>query len=363
MDVLIRADASLAMGQGHVMRCLTLAGALCGQGLVTTFVCREHPGNLCDFIETQGFPVSRLPMPGTAWLPEAGARYAAWLGGSWTDDAAETRAVIEQAGAFPQWLVVDHYSLDACWESSLRASAGRIMVIDDLADRPHDADLLLDQNLYASMDSRYAGLVKADCIQLLGPGHALLRPEFIKARTQLRLRDGSIRRILVFFGGSDATNETGKALDAMAMLDMPEVEFDIVVGAANPHRDQLAARCKAWPRVRFHCKGSHMSELMASADLSLGAGGSTTWERCATGLPALVISVADNQVAIARGVAEAGAQRYLGSDQEVSAALLASAITALRDSPKALQDMSASALALVDARGADRVVAALKGVL
>jgi UDP-2,4-diacetamido-2,4,6-trideoxy-beta-L-altropyranose hydrolase len=363
MDVLIRADASLAMGQGHVMRCLTLAGTLREQGLMATFVCREHPGNLCDFIEAQGFPVKRLPMPGAALLPEAGTGYAAWLGGTWADDAAQTRAVIEQAGARPHWLVVDHYGLDARWENSLRASMGRIMVIDDLADRPHDADLLLDQNLYPDMEGRYAGLIKADCIQLLGPKHALLRREFMEAREHLRSRDGSIRRVLIFFGGSDATNETGKALDAMAMLNLPEVDFDIVVGAANPRRDQLAARCEAWPHVRFHCQISHMSELMSAADLSLGAGGSTTWERCATGLPSLVISVADNQVAIARGVDQAKAQRYLGADNEVSAHVLASAITALQDNPKVLQDMSTSALALVDARGADRVVAALKGVL
>lgn len=364
MDVLIRADASLAMGQGHVMRCLTLAGALRGQGLLARFVCREHPGNLCDFIEAQGFPVSRLPLPAAASLPQAepGAGYAAWLGGSWADDAAQTRAVIAQAGTRPPWVVVDHYGLDARWESSLRASAGRIMVIDDLADRPHDADLLLDQNLYPGMDSRYAGLVKADCIQLLGPGHALLRPEFIEARAQLRVRDGSIRRVLVFFGGSDATNETGKALDAMAMLDMTGVEVDIVVGAANPRREVLATRCAGLPKVRFHCQVPHMSELMSAADLSLGAGGSTTWERCATGLPSLVIAVADNQVAIARAVDQAKALRYLGAGHEVSAHMLAGSINALRDNPEALRDMSAAALALVDARGAGRVVAALKGV-
>lgn len=363
MDILIRADASLAMGQGHVMRCLTLAGTLREQGLLASFVCREHPGHLCDFIAAQGFPVGRLPMPAAALLPEAGAGYAAWLGGSWTDDAAQTRAVIEQSGTRPQWVVVDHYGLDARWESELRASAERIMVIDDLADRPHDADLLLDQNLYPGMGSRYAGLVKADCIQLLGPGHALLRPEFTEARAHLRSRDGSIRRILVFFGGSDATNETGKALDAMAMLDMAGVDVDVVVGAANPRREQLATRCAGLPRLRFHCQVPHMGELMSAADLSLGAGGSTTWERCATGLPSLVIAVADNQVAIAQGVAEAKAQRYLGREFEVSTHMLASAITAMRDNPEALQDMSVSALALVDARGANRVVAAMKGVL
>ena len=345
------------------MRCLTLAGTLREQRLMATFVCREHPGNLCDFIEAQGFPVKRLPMPRATLLPEAGAGYAAWLGGSWADDTAQMRALIDQAGTRPHWLVVDHYGLDARWENSLKASVERIMVIDDLADRPHDADLLLDQNLYPGMDRRYAGLVKADCTQLLGPSHALLRPEFIEARAQLRVRDGSIRRVLVFFGGSDVTNETGKALDAMAMLDMPGVEVDIVVGAANPRRDALAARCAALPNVRFHCQVAHMGELMASADLSLGAGGSTTWERCATGLPSLVIAVADNQVAIAQGVDQAKAQRYLGTEHEVSARMLASAITALRDNPDALQVMSAAALALVDARGAGRVVAALKGVL
>lgn len=363
MDVLIRADASFAMGQGHVMRCLTLAGALRERGFISTFVCREHPGHLCDFIEAQGFPVSRLPVSGTAALPEAGAGYAAWLGGTWDQDAAQTRSVIDEAGTRPQWVVVDHYGLDAQWETRLRASGAQILVIDDLADRPHDADFLLDQNLYPDMGSRYAGLVAADCIQLLGPTHALLRPEFIEVRKQLRSRDGAIRRVLVFFGGSDATNETAKALDAMAMLDMPGVDFDIVVGAANPRRDPLATRCEGLSNVRFHCQVSNMGELMASADLSLGAGGSTTWERCATGLPSLVISVADNQVAIAKGVDQAHAQRYLGADHEVSAHMLASAITELHENPKALRDMSVSALALVDARGADRVVAALKGVL
>ena len=346
------------------MRCLTLAGAFRGQGLLATFVCREHPGNLCDLIEAQGFPLRRLPMPAAASLPRAepGAGYAAWLGASWADDAAQTRAVIAQAGTRPPWVVVDHYGLDVRWESSLRASAGRIMVIDDLADRPHEADLLLDQNLYPGRGRRYAGLVKADCIQLLGPSYALLRPEFIEARAQLRVRDGSIRRVLVFFGGSDATNETGKALDAMSMLDMTGVEVDIVVGAANPRREVLAARCAGLPGVRFHCQVPYMGELMSAADLSLGAGGSTTWERCATGLPSLVIAVADNQVAIARAVDQAKALRYLGAEHEVSAHMLAGSITALRDNPKALQDMSAAALALVDVRGAGCVVAALKGV-
>ncbi len=344
------------------MRCLTLASALREQGLISTFACREHPGNLCDLIEEHGFAVSRLPVSDLPSSLETGPRHASWLGAAWPEDAAQTHSAIARESVFPRWLVVDHYALDALWESHLRASVGRIMVIDDLADRPHDADLLLDQNLYRDMGGRYADLTEADCTQLLGPKYALLRQEFIDARGNLRLRDGSIRRVLVFFGGSDATNETGKALDAIAMLNMPNVGFDVVVGAANPHREALAAKCVGWPNVRLHCQVSHMGALMANADLSLGASGSTTWERCATGLPSLVVSVADNQVAIAEGVDQAKALRYLGPGTEVSAHMLAAAIIELLEDPVMLQKMSKAALALVDAHGAARVVAALKDI-
>ena len=362
MDVFIRVDASFEIGQGHVMRCLTLASSLKEQGLTSTFICREHPGNLCDFIEGHGYAVNRLPATKLSLSSDEEAHHNSWLGTTWIEDAAQTTSVIAKASGFPKWLVVDHYALDVLWESSLRAIIKRIMVIDDLADRPHDADLLLDQNLFLDMGGRYKDLVKVNCTQLLGPNYALLRQEFMDARINLRWRDGFIRRILIFFGGSDPTDETSKALDAIAFLNMPNVAIDIVVGATNPRKEYLAKRCAGLPNVLIHNQVNYMGALMANADLSLGAGGSATWERCATGLPSLVISVADNQVSIAEGVDRMKAHRYLGTSSKVTARILAAAIIEMQKNPVALQEMSKAALTLVDGYGVGRVAASLKDI-
>lgn len=360
MNVFFRTDASLVIGQGHVMRCLTLAIALRQQGVGSAFVCRDHPGNLCEFIEANRFPVHRLPVENTTVLPSSPDQYAAWLGATWMDDAEQTLAAIGAAAAGPHWVVVDHYALDARWEGAVRSSATRLMAIDDIADRQHQTNILLDQNLYPDMQGRYSGFVDSNCVQLLGPRYSLLRQEFVQFRKNLRQRDGVVRRVLVFFGGSDVTNETGKALDAIERLSKPEIRFDIVVGAANPFREALIARCDALPNVSFQCNVSNMAELMASADLALGAAGTATWERCSTGLPAFMLSVADNQVEIAEGVNSVGAQRYLGPCFAVSASEIAAALLQAIDNPQMLREMSKTALTLVDTLGTERVVAALK---
>lgn len=220
MKVAFRADASVGIGSGHVMRCLTLAGELKEAGAQIIFICRECEGNLCDLIEKQGIPVARI----------SGELQ------SWEADAFQSLEALKKYGK-ADWLVVDHYSLDHRWEAGIRNAAEKIMVIDDLADRIHDNDLLLDQNLYEDLENRYNGLAPPHCIKLLGPRYALLRPEFRKARASLRKRDGIIRRILVSFGGSDPSNETAKALEAIGLLGKPEIAVDVVVGSSNPHRE------------------------------------------------------------------------------------------------------------------------------
>lgn len=340
------------------MRCLALAGELQRNGSDVTMVSRAHPGHLASLATAAGCRVICLSSSNASPVPATG-KYASWLGVSQADDALQTLEALAALGGC-DLLVVDHYGLDARWEAALRPQAKRLMVIDDLADRPHDADVLLDQNLYANMEGRYAGLVPSSCKQLLGPGYALLRPEFAQARQNIRQRDGSIRRIFVFFGGSDVTNETSKALEALDALDLQGIEVDVVIGAANRHHDAIASLCAKMPGAQLHRQVTHMAGLMAAADLALGAGGSTTWERCALGLPALVVSVAENQVAIANGVDEAGAHRHLGLFSDVSTGRLAAAIDEVRLAPAALRKMSQSALALVDARGCERVAMALK---
>jgi UDP-2,4-diacetamido-2,4,6-trideoxy-beta-L-altropyranose hydrolase len=360
MHVVFRTDASLVMGQGHVMRCLTLANALRAQGIRSTFVCRQHSGNMCDFIESSGFAVRRLPMGSTFAASGSTLPHDAWLGATWAEDAMQTSAVIAIDSVLPTWLIVDHYALDTRWENALRPAAQRIMAIDDIADRAHTADLLLDQNFYPDMAQRYAQLLNLNCIQLLGPKYSLLRDEFIEFRQHPRPRDGSVKRGMVFFGGSDTTNETGKALDAVALLNRPDIEFDIVIGAANPHKDELTDQCAKLTHVNLHCQVSNMAQLMHNADLALGAGGTATWERCVLGLPALVLSVADNQIAIAEGVDQLKAQRYLGAASTVSPRILADAMTQAIEDPRMLEEMSNKALALVDTHGTQRVAAALK---
>src|ERR1700730_3224255 len=213
MTVAFRADASLSLGTGHVMRCLTLATALRERKAAVSFVCRLHDGHLCELIEARGFPVHRLTVSTEASTMGAFLSHAAWLGSSWRDDAQQTRAAIEVRGGEVDLLAVDHYSLDERWESVLRGSARRVFVMDDLADRAHDCDVLLDQNLHDSPESRYAGLVKDTARVFVGPRYALLRPEFDDFT--VRARNQGVRRLLVYFGGADPTNEPLKVVFAL----------------------------------------------------------------------------------------------------------------------------------------------------
>jgi UDP-2,4-diacetamido-2,4,6-trideoxy-beta-L-altropyranose hydrolase len=358
--VAIRADASIQIGSGHVMRCLTLAEALRERGAAVHFICRNLPGHLGGVLADQGYPVHWLPAPvaaGTA-LP-AHTAHSAWLGVPWTEDAEQTR---ERLAGWPEidWLIVDHYALDRAWESRMRPLVKGIMVIDDLADRPHDCDLLLDQNLYEDMDQRYGGLVPADCRLLLGPRYALLRPEFREARQTLRQRDGGVRRILVFFGGADPSNETAKALRAIQRLERPEIAVDVVVGAANPHRAEIEALCAALLNARFHCQVDNMAELMARADLAIGASGVSTWERAALGLPALVVTVAENQKAIAYAADDNGLLICLGDKVQIKVTDWVMALRKVLSNPDVLVEMSSIALFLNDGQGVKTVMEILE---
>ena len=341
--IFIRADASASLGMGHVMRCLTLAEALRLNGATVTFICRELEGNLCTFVEGKGFQVYRLPAPHGAQL-------------DWQDDAARTLSFMETSPR-PDWLVVDHYALDEKWEHSVRAHVERIMVIDDLANRPHDCDLLLDQN-YLPDIKRYGALVPPTCRTLLGPKYALLREEFREARATLPERTGDVKRILVSLGGSDPSNLTHKGLNALSSSSFGGA-VDVVVGAANLHQDELVKAVAAMPGTTLHVQANNMAELMARADLAVGAGGSTTWERCCLGLPSIVVTIAKNQEALTGALARDGYVFYLGDSAEVTVEGLSRALETLQN-PFFLQGLSRRGLELVDGKGTQRVVRALQ---
>ena len=319
MDVMndvaaIRVDSSEQIGSGHLMRCLTLAERLRKDGTDVHFISRDLAGSLHRLVEEHGFLLHLLPQHEVD--PNL-TGYTAWLTVPQVVDAEETGEILSRMQPVSR-LIVDSYALDAVWEQRLRPLVREIFVIDDLANRRHDCDMLLDQNFYREMRHRYDGVVPPACKLLLGPSHALLREEFYEAREHLRERDGILRRILVFYGGSDTTGETEKAIRALLQLQLPSVAVDVVVGGSNPRRASIEKLCAAHDFLHYHCQVSNMAELMAHADLCLGAGGTTTWERCFLGLPAIVTAVAENQIQICEDCAAAGYICYLGRWDEVT---------------------------------------------
>ena len=357
--IVFRADASTTIGSGHITRCLSLAEELRKKGAEILFICRELPGNMCTLVESRGFEVKRLSPPSseaTVLLDEDNPPYANWLCVKWTQDAAETTTAITEP---IDWLVVDHYALDFRWEKTVRAFAKRILVIDDLADRVHDCDLLLDQNYYENPEDRYNGLVPRASRMLLGSRYALLRDEFLRARQQLAPRTGKMERILLFFGASDANNDTLKALQGIHGLTEKGIAVDVVSGINHPCRQSVKNFAANLPKVYCHDYVNNMAELMSAADLYLGAAGTTTWERCCLGLPSLVISSARNQIEPIRSLERTGAVRYLGESANTSAAEVTSALADIMNNPSALATMSSTAEMLVDGLGTRRCVAAM----
>lgn len=359
MTICIRADASIKIGSGHVMRCLTLAEELRDRGNFVLFICRDLQGNLSSLIQGRGFTTYLLPKP-TSNIPAGDSMYAEWLGVSQEEDVQETLSILQQHSINPDWFVLDHYGIDYRWHQITRQTGANIFCIDDLANRRLHCDILLDQNLYHHSARRYSGSVPKTTIQLLGPHFALLRSEFYTIQQavieQRKKHNGKIRRIFVFFGGSDPTNETKKTIEALSLLNKPEIVADIIVGAVNPHREEIRALCQNYSQMNFYCQVDNIAEYMANADIALGAGGSTTWERCCLGLPTLTISLAENQSEIAQTVDDYGLQKNLGWYEAVTAKMIYSAIEEWMNSPDRLTEMSKKAFDMVDGLGVRRVV-------
>lgn len=351
---LIRVDASKAIGTGHVMRCLTLANALTKNGADIFFICREHEGHLCDLIEGQGFNVHRLPKPAENLKVEAPPFHALWLGETWQEDAEETCNVIKTLGFKPDWLVVDHYALDYRWEEVLRPYAGQVFVIDDLADRRHSCDLLLDQNLVADMYTRYISKVPEDCNLLLGPEYALLQPIYAELHDRIPPREGPIHRILISFGGTDSDNLTGRALAAFLSLNRPDIDVDAVISHGSPHASQIQEQVAGHPNIHLYNTLPTLAPLMARADFAIGAAGTTSWERLSLGLPTVVVTLAENQRPIAEGLHRQGLVRWLGHKDEVTEQNLRDALTELIE--KGIdKTWSLCCQSTVDGKGTDRV--------
>ena len=295
MSIVIRVDGSTDIGSGHVMRCLGLAEVLRSRGHAVRFACRDLPGAPLDRITDRGFAVTLLPETMSA---DEDARLCAGL--VTTGDA----------------VVVDHYGLDASWERVVRAAGCRVLAIDDLADRRHDCELLLDSTMPGDPE-RYRALAPNAGL-LLGPEFALMSPAFAVERARGIDPDLSDPRILCFFGGSDLPNLSGRALAALSSPDLAQVWVDLVIGSANPHAAALRRQAQARGRVEVHDAQPNLASLMARCAWAIGAGGVTSLERLCLGLPSIVVSIADNQVQSCRALSAAGLIDYAAHYDEAA---------------------------------------------
>jgi UDP-2,4-diacetamido-2,4,6-trideoxy-beta-L-altropyranose hydrolase len=357
--IVFRCDASDTISGGHVARCMALARELSSRGARVELVTRSLPAQVRSLlVQPAGVTVHDLPQPSDKERrpKDEGAplAHAGWLEVQQRVDAAQTAAALA-AGERPDWLVVDHYALDARWERAVRAHAERILVIDDLADRDHACDALLDQNFFLDGSARYAARVPADAELMLGPRYALLRAEFALARTRLRERDGKLARVLVCFGGFDEAQQTVRALEGIESARLEGVRFDVVIGAGHAQRERIEAWCARHPEAALHAGTDRIAELMAEADLTLGASGVMNWERACLKLPSIIASVADNQHPVARDLAAHCACIYLGRADEWRAQTLAALLQGLAGAPHLMRALAARNASLTDGQGARRV--------
>lgn len=357
MQVVFRTDASTAIGSGHVMRCLCLAQELREQSATCSFICRDLAGNLTARIRAVGFDCHILPIAAPTTQSNSDAiSHAHWLPVSQDTDARETRVILDRTA--PDWLVKDHYALDARWDDAVNRPGMRRLVIDDLADRSHACELLLDQTL-GRRSQEYADQVPVGCLQLLGPRYALLRPEFRQWRDRAlkQQRNWRPRHILVAMGGVDQPNATAQVLrDLEKRTAHPDQRITVVLGTAAPHVDTVRALARASSRhIDVLTDVSNMAELMTSADIAIGAPGTTAWERCALGLPSLMLTIANNQKDNAFALDDAGAAISIGAIEDPDwPDQLHNAFRKLAD-PDRFAAMVEVAFSTVDAIGAARV--------
>ncbi len=360
-----RVDASLEIGSGHVMRCLTLADALRRAGQGCQFVCRALDGDLRHLITERGYPLSTLPAPVQSGDEIDGydPAYSQWAGVPWQVDAKETRTALLQIS--PDWVILDHYAFDGRWRSAALSNQIKLLVLDDLANRRIDADIVLDANFGKSAED-YRGLVPPTCEVLAGTAYCLLRSEFADSRAEALVRRATVntpRTVLISMGGVDLPDATSRILENLAQLPFaPELSVTAVMSANAPALGRVQHVAATLPldcTVRIGV--SDMATLMGKSDLAIGAVGGTTWERCALGLPTLMLTIAENQIPAAQALHQARAATYLGNiaDDGWPGALL-TALTELYQSD-ALAGISEISAAICDGDGAERVVARLIG--
>jgi UDP-2,4-diacetamido-2,4,6-trideoxy-beta-L-altropyranose hydrolase len=309
MIIVIRVDASNQLGTGHVMRCIVLAEKLRKRKIECIFICRNYEGNLADKITSHQFRVHLLP------VLNSGKEGAYDSGFDWKIDATQTELLLKEI--CPSWMIVDHYFIDHKWQKFLSDNYEYLMVIDDLANRKHNCDILLDQNLYKDLLARYEDKVPENCIKLLGPDYALLQDRYAEARLQAKSRSQPVNNLFIFFGGIDLFDLTELTLESLIELDIPFKRIDVVLSKKSPNYKKIEEKISNIPSAILHSDLPSLSSLIVKADIAIGAGGSTNWERFCLGLPSLVVTLADNQRELNRDLHDMGLIKLIADVSDI----------------------------------------------
>jgi UDP-2,4-diacetamido-2,4,6-trideoxy-beta-L-altropyranose hydrolase len=348
MRVIIRVDASHLIGSGHVMRCLTLADKMKRIGYDVLFLCRDLPGNCYELIKHRGHNYHLLTFSSSSrvqreilkeWhgdtieaIPRStrddgiNEHYSTWLGVTQHQDAEDVMALIQDQSF--DACVVDHYALDYRWEQMIKPYVKHLLIIDDLATRRHDCAMLIDHNYYWNAPHRYDQLVPSTCIKLLGPDYALVNTQFYEIG-KARAPKTKLERVLVFLGGVDIRNDTQRVVDALLSSTLKSCQIDVVLGIANPHQHLIKRRYAHNDSITLHVQPNDYPDLVAQADLAIGAGGVSALERLAARLPSIILCLAENQEQICQDMHAAGFSIYAKEGQDLIAILNAITIADL----------------------------------
>lgn len=348
MLIVFRADASTEIGSGHVMRCLALAQGLRARGAAVSFVCRPQPGDLIAKIHELGFAVDVLhPMPTRDRAELPGSR-----AGRWQADAREVCAAV--AGRYGQvdWLIADHYEIDAGWELEVRAVARRVLVIDDLADRPHHCDLLLDQNVRTPRQECYEKLVNPSARKLLGLRYLLLREEFARDYSHVERRDD---RALLFFGGADHGGMTVRTLQLLRRSGSA-LTLRVLVGASNPAMRRIDEICREEGH-ELHVDASNVAELISGSCFAIATCGFFAYELMALRTPALLTAQSDITWTVAKALEDLGVAKVLAAESLSDPRLLEMNIAQAR-----LLSRDAEGYGLISTRGVANIISEMETI-
>lgn len=358
--IVFRVDSGAHLGLGHLARCLALAEMFYDLRTEIFFITKKHFGSRPELISSQ---YKTFFINGTVdnYLPEEFKdSYEHWLGGSVEDDLRQTQSILSKIGHIDLF-IVDNYSLGSEYERKIKAD--KIFAIDDLANRSHYCDYFLDQNLHATAELYSKYMEKKDNIMFLGPGYAILRPEFLTLRKRLDLtpRNPKIfKKILVFFGGEDINGDTLRMATALPKDVLETYHFTFILKKSHLTYSRFIEWAEQYPANVTVLNFSNMAEQIIENDLFIGAGGSTSWERFALGIPSIAICVADNQKNICETLAAKKYIYYMGSSKEVTPEKWKNLFEKELINIEHFKEMANRGLKLVDCLGTQKIVDKIK---